>query len=385
MVGGPISKLLEMSVSADDKAGGISKVISGKNHTHTQPKFPTSENHFKQLAGFELFTGSVAAAAGSETTFTRSTGSSTMVTSTSLNNSNQTRAAAERARAAAAERARNVANTQRANARTADRNSVPGYSGKSSFEARPNSSMADARAADRKSMFGYTSGTLRKGAEGDSVKALQERLTASGFDTGGADGKFGPKTERALKKYQRAQGLDADGVAGSKTYDSFNGVKTPGTKSDGTTSVNADKPVKGPVNKQLPDSGDGFTTYGPRNMQYGTEQTVKNMQEIAARYKERTGKTLEIGDLSAKGGAKTDRHKTHTNGANVDIRPPSKNGGPSNWKNADYDRDATRKLIQEIKRTNPNAKILFNDPVLIKEGLTSKASGHDNHLHVSFK
>ncbi|PZR12291.1 MAG: hypothetical protein DI536_15415 [Archangium gephyra] len=313
-----------------------------------------------------------------------------MVASSSLSNSNNqaaARAAAERARAAAAERARvaNAANTQRANARAADRNSVPGYSGKSSFEASPNSSMAAARAADRQSMLGYTSGTLRKGAEGDSVKALQERLTASGFDTGGADGKFGPRTERALKNYQRSQGLSADGVAGRKTYDSFNGVKTPGTKTDGVTSVNADKSVKGPVNTQLPDSGDGFTTYGPRRMQYGTEQTVKNMQEIAARYKAATGKTLEIGDLSAKGGVKTDRHKTHTNGANVDLRPPSTNGGPSNWKNAGYDRDATRTLIQEIKRTNPNAKILFNDPVLIKEGLTSRAGGHDNHLHVSFK
>ncbi len=287
-----------------------------------------------------------------------------MVTSTSRNTSNTDRMAAIRAAERAAAR-----NSSMAAARVADRKSVPGYSAESSFESG-------------KTTLGGS--TLRKGAKGEAVKALQERLTASGFDTGGADGKFGPKTERALKQYQRAQGLEVDGVAGRKTYDSFDGVKSDG-KTDGTTSVNADKPVKGAVTTQLPDSGDGFTTYGPRKMQYGTEQTVKNMEEIAARYKARTGKTLEIGDLSAKGGVKTDRHKTHTNGANVDIRPPSKNGGPSNWKNADYDRDATRKLIEEIKRTNPNAKILFNDPVLIKEGLVSRAKGHDNHLHVSFK
>lgn len=270
-------------------------------------------------------------------------------------------------------------------ARVADRKSVPGYSGESSFDSGK-SSMAAARAADRNSVLGYTSGTLRKGAEGDSVKALQERLTASGFDTGGADGKFGPKTERALKKYQRSMGLDSDGVAGRRTFDAMNGAKTAGTKaSDGTTSVNADKSVKGAVNTQLPASGDGFKTYGPRSMHYGTEQTVKNMKEIAARYKARTGKDLEIGDLSKEGGGKTKRHKTHIDGTNVDLRPPSKSGGPSNWRNADYDRNATRALIQEIKRTNPNAKILFNDPQLIKEGLVSKASGHDNHLHVSFK
>ncbi|MGV3622714.1 MAG: penicillin-insensitive murein endopeptidase [Archangium sp.] len=303
------------------------------------------------------------------------------------------RAAAERAAAAAAaaQRNSNAANPSNvsniASARTADRNSVPGYSGTSSFEASPTSSMADARAADRASMLGYTGNTLRRGAEGESVRALQQRLEAAGHDVGEVDGKFGPRTERALRNYQRANGLQVDGVAGPRTYDSLNGVRNPGgtQAADGTTSVNADRPVGGAVNTQLPDSGQGFTTYGPRRMQYGTEQTVTNVQEIARRYQERTGKTLEVGDISQQGGGRTDRHQTHINGTDVDLRPPSRNGGPSNWRNADYDRDATRALIQEIRRTNPNARILFNDPVLIREGLVSAARGHDNHLHVSFR
>ena len=277
-------------------------------------------------------------------------------------------------------------NNTMANARAADRRSVPGYSGESSFEPASNTART-AAATTAESQLTYPGQLVRRGAEGEDVKAIQQKLKDAGYDVGEIDGKFGPKTERALKQYQRDQGLKADGVAGPKTYDSFNGVKSEdGTKAaDGTESVNADKSVKGPVDTQLPDSGEGFTTYGPRNMQYGTEQTVKNLEEIAARYKERTGKTLEIGDISKEGGGKTDRHQTHINGTDVDMRPPSKNGGPSNWRNADYDRDATRALIEEIKRTNPNAKILFNDPVLIAEGLCSPAKGHDNHLHVSFK
>jgi N-acetylmuramoyl-L-alanine amidase len=52
---------------------------------------------------------------------------------------------------------------------------------------------------------------------GDDVAALQERLSELGFDTGRADGVFGPKTERALKGFQREYGLVSDGVCGPAT------------------------------------------------------------------------------------------------------------------------------------------------------------------------
>ncbi len=42
---------------------------------------------------------------------------------------------------------------------------------------------------------------------------LQERLTKAGYDTGGADGKIGPKTLAAVRAFQRDQGLIADGYA----------------------------------------------------------------------------------------------------------------------------------------------------------------------------
>lgn len=42
---------------------------------------------------------------------------------------------------------------------------------------------------------------------------LQQRLTAAGFDTGGIDGQVGPATRRAIRAYQRAQGLPVDGYA----------------------------------------------------------------------------------------------------------------------------------------------------------------------------
>ena len=58
---------------------------------------------------------------------------------------------------------------------------------------------------------------LRMGSSGDDVARLQTRLTAAGFDAGGADGVFGPKTEAALKAFQEANGLAVDGIAGPAT------------------------------------------------------------------------------------------------------------------------------------------------------------------------
>lgn len=59
---------------------------------------------------------------------------------------------------------------------------------------------------------------LRKGDHGDDVRQVQEKLIAAGFPIGGgADGKFGSKTEAAVRAFQTANGLTSDGVVGPKT------------------------------------------------------------------------------------------------------------------------------------------------------------------------
>ncbi|MCY1015804.1 peptidoglycan-binding domain-containing protein [Pyxidicoccus sp. MSG2] len=60
--------------------------------------------------------------------------------------------------------------------------------------------------------------TLKRGASGPSVKALQQALAGAGFSPGAADGQFGPKTEAAVKAFQKAKGLVADGIVGPKTW-----------------------------------------------------------------------------------------------------------------------------------------------------------------------
>ena len=49
---------------------------------------------------------------------------------------------------------------------------------------------------------------------GDDVAGLQQRLLEMGFDCGRADGVFGPRTENALRDFQRNVGLPADGTCG---------------------------------------------------------------------------------------------------------------------------------------------------------------------------
>lgn len=53
---------------------------------------------------------------------------------------------------------------------------------------------------------------------GDDVLRLQERLLELGFAPGRPDGDFGPRTESALRHFQREYGLPSDGTCGLSTF-----------------------------------------------------------------------------------------------------------------------------------------------------------------------
>lgn len=64
---------------------------------------------------------------------------------------------------------------------------------------------------------------LMVGDSGEAVKAMQTMLIACGYSCGsyGADGEFGSATESALKKFQKAKGLDVDGYYGPKSKEAL--------------------------------------------------------------------------------------------------------------------------------------------------------------------
>ena len=60
--------------------------------------------------------------------------------------------------------------------------------------------------------------TLKKGSFGEEVKQWQLFLQSAGYRVPYVDGAFGPITERETIKFQVKNGLQPDGVVGSKTW-----------------------------------------------------------------------------------------------------------------------------------------------------------------------
>jgi peptidoglycan hydrolase-like protein with peptidoglycan-binding domain len=100
----------------------------------------------------------------------------------------------------------------------------------------------------------FGSRTMKRGDRGWDVAAMQYILARRGYPPGAIDAVFGPMTDVALRNFQRAYGLSADGLAGSQTISALRrGRASRGTP--GTTPVSGPvrllRPVPGPV-------GDGF-------------------------------------------------------------------------------------------------------------------------------
>jgi conjugal transfer mating pair stabilization protein TraG len=142
----------------------------------------------------------------------------------------------------------------------------------------------------------------------------------------------------------------------------------------------------GPVDTVLPRSGEGFRTYSPPGQQFGTASVISELRASSAEWSNRGGSPVNIGDVSRSGGGDMAGHQSHEQGRQVDIRPFRRDGSnaPVTWQSHAYDREQTRNYVEFMKDRNPGMTVLFNDPVLVREGLAQKHDGHDNHMHFSF-
>jgi peptidoglycan hydrolase-like protein with peptidoglycan-binding domain len=69
--------------------------------------------------------------------------------------------------------------------------------------------------------------TLRRGASGDLVKIIQAKVGAV------VDAEFGPKTEAAVRAFQRSKGLVPDGIVGPKTWSALDKAAAPAATAPG--------------------------------------------------------------------------------------------------------------------------------------------------------
>lgn len=225
---------------------------------------------------------------------------------------------------------------------------------------------------------------IKKGAIGGIVSALQRELIAENLLTEGdvatGPGIFGPRTQNALIKFQMQSNLEPSGELNDETYRAlFKKAQSAGATPTGDN-------VK--IDTVLPESGVGFKTYNRESGgtdQVGTQLTINALIALgAAWFLESPDLPIQYGDLSRKGGGKFPPHSAHKNGHEVDIRPMRKDKllAATNIFDSSYDSAKTKALVKLIRKLYPQAVVLFNDPKLINEGLTTSHSGHDNHLHL---
>jgi zinc D-Ala-D-Ala carboxypeptidase len=79
--------------------------------------------------------------------------------------------------------------------------------------------------------------TMQQGSSGADVKELQIRVAGWAADSASqtyvaVDGQYGPGTAAAVKRFQKAYGLTADGVAGATTHAKLNALED---SADGST------------------------------------------------------------------------------------------------------------------------------------------------------
>lgn len=95
-----------------------------------------------------------------------------------------------------------------------------------------------------------SSGMLSQGSKGPEVLKLQKALLAAGFNPHGLDGSFGPKTEAALRAFQRAAGIIVDGKAGPQTWRALN-ARAPGAPAPSPANPTLRKGDMGPDVRKL--------------------------------------------------------------------------------------------------------------------------------------
>jgi peptidoglycan hydrolase-like protein with peptidoglycan-binding domain len=209
---------------------------------------------------------------------------------------------------------------------------------------------------------------LAPGATGEAVKVVQRQLNDKRRAGLTVDGTLAGATVTAVRSFQRHSALPVTGSVDASTWRYLIG--------------HFEQPVFGRwmCGYQVGN--------GPAH--WGTSAAIDQVRAAAVTMGEAGRGPIAIGDVSFEHGGDMAGHETHARGLDVDIRIMRRDERQCTWganyRMAVYDRSATRALIKAIRAAAPGhiKVIYFNDPVLIREGLTRWYTGHDDHVHVRF-
>ncbi|MGW2089027.1 L,D-transpeptidase family protein [Streptomyces sp. NPDC001880] len=212
--------------------------------------------------------------------------------------------------------------------------------------------------------------TLRTGAQGSTVTALQQLLTAHGHSLT-ADGAFGPRTAAAVQAFQTNPGLQADGIAGPNTWNALTTTLRTGAQGGAVTALQQLLTARG---HSL--TADG--AFGPRTeaavQAFQTEQRLQADGVVGPD----TWKALVTAPAGARPGTGT--------GAGQNARP-----GPTGYslkftKNQNHPMYSTLALVHNgkaVKSYRANSGMGSKDTCLSNEGWlpdgTYKVKGHETN------
>lgn len=220
--------------------------------------------------------------------------------------------------------------------------------------------------------WGALATTVREGDSGPAVKAVQSLLNAKRGSGLPVDGVFSAATRSAVTTFQSHAGISADGVVGPVTWKNL--------------AWHYERPDFAAANMcdQDPD-GNGTAA------NWATAAAIAQLEAATTAYAAAGNGQVPMGDSGFEHGGTIPGHASHDQGLDIDIWPIRTDdaqctAGRITWQSATYDRAATRELVNAVRAAAPGHVkfILFNDPTLIDEGLTTHYDNHDNHLHVRY-
>ena len=138
---------------------------------------------------------------------------------------------------------------------------------------------------------------------------------------------------------------------------------------------------------------DNLTQVGDHH-NFGTDWLAETLRAAAAAYKANYlsahpgAAILHINDTSLPEGGDTGAHAEHESGLQSDLRLPRKDGGVGNTEVTQlgtYDRNAMRAMIVAFRQQPLANQVFLNDTMLISEGLSQHAGGHEDHAHFGIK